>query len=115
MELVNKINNNKGLQMSYKYRPDTVNINDNEYRLYDDESNTTRLYSRSPSKNHDDTEFVIGNAKHSYYTFLIPEKINYKQAYELLLKLHNIKGVLKEDVSDIIMDIELATTRHYKK
>lgn len=99
--------------MSYKYRPDTVNINDNEYRLYDDESNTTRLYSRSPSKNHDDTEFVIGNAKHSYYTFLIPEKINYKEAYKLLLRLHNIKGVLKEDVYNIILSIEPATPDNY--
>ena len=97
-----------------RYRPDTVNINDNEYRLYDDESNTTRLYYRSPRKNHDDTEFVIGNAKYTYYTFLIPEKINYKQAYKLLLRLHNIKGVLKEDVSGIILSIELAVDDHYK-
>ncbi len=84
---------------------DTITINDTKYEIWDDQVSKTRLYYRDIKKGTDDIEFAIGSSKRKFYTIEVKELLTYKEAYEIMYRLHYMAGVLKSDVEGIVMCI----------
>ena len=78
-------------------------ITDNgKYKRTDDENYSLRVLYKYNYDDHS-VEYRIGDAKASFYTFFVKYDLTYKELSELLMRLFELKGINKQDISLLAM------------